>query len=95
MRFVFVNVGKVDHELEFDNFTADSVVLDLSKAGNIPEDQRDEIVGDAAQNQVHEYAAPGGTTTVDFTPTKAGTYSFACNLPGHKEAGMVGTLTVQ
>ena len=29
-----------------------------------------------------------------FTPTTAGTYSYYCNVPGHKEAGMTGTLTV-
>ncbi len=38
---------------------------------------------------------PAGTTTaVSFTPTKAGTYYFWCNLPGHAQAGMVGKLTV-
>ena len=38
---------------------------------------------------------PAGTTTaVTFTPTKAGTYYFWCNLPGHAQAGMVGKLTV-
>lgn len=37
----------------------------------------------------------GRTGTVDFTPTRAGTYDFYCIQPGHKEAGMVGKLTVQ
>lgn len=38
---------------------------------------------------------PAGTTTaVTFTPTKAGTYYFWCNLPGHAQAHMVGKLTV-
>ena len=38
---------------------------------------------------------PAGTTTaVTFTPNKAGTYYFWCNLPGHGQAGMVGKLTV-
>lgn len=36
----------------------------------------------------------GATTAVHFTPTRAGTYYFYCNLPGHPEAGMVGKLTV-
>jgi uncharacterized cupredoxin-like copper-binding protein len=38
--------------------------------------------------------APGQSGTVSFTPNKAGTYSFYCNVAGHKEGGMVGTLTV-
>ncbi|HET9301820.1 MAG TPA: cupredoxin domain-containing protein, partial [Propionibacteriaceae bacterium] len=37
--------------------------------------------------------APGATEeTVINAP--AGTYEFYCNVPGHKQAGMVGTLTV-
>jgi uncharacterized cupredoxin-like copper-binding protein len=34
------------------------------------------------------------TTAVTFTPTRAGTYYFACGLPGQADAGMVGRLTV-
>lgn len=91
-----VNAGKIDHELEIDTdaFKPDNVVLDLSKAGNIPEDEHDEAVGDATQNEVHAYTGAGGTATVDFTPTEAGTFDFACNITGHKEAGMAGTITV-
>jgi len=37
---------------------------------------------------------PGETKTVTVN-APAGSYQFYCNVPGHKEAGMVGTLTVQ
>jgi uncharacterized cupredoxin-like copper-binding protein len=37
--------------------------------------------------------APGGVSTVTVT-LKKGTYTFFCPVPGHKAAGMVGTLTV-
>ena len=35
------------------------------------------------------------STTVTFTPARAGTFYFYCNLPGHAAAGMVGKLTVR
>lgn len=38
--------------------------------------------------------APGETKTVTIN-APAGTYEYSCNVPGYKEAGMVGTLTVQ
>ena len=37
---------------------------------------------------------PGTTATVLFTPTQIGEYEFECTIPGHKEAGMVGRVTV-
>jgi uncharacterized cupredoxin-like copper-binding protein len=30
-----------------------------------------------------------------FTPTTPGSYRFYCDIPGHPEAGMVGTLIVE
>ena len=39
-------------------------------------------------------AKPGQTATVDFTPTAAGTFEYICTIPGHKEAGMKGTVNV-
>jgi uncharacterized cupredoxin-like copper-binding protein len=38
---------------------------------------------------------PGKTGTVTFTPNAKGTFEFYCSIPGHKEAGMKGTLVVQ
>ena len=37
---------------------------------------------------------PGQTGSATIT-APAGTYEFYCNVPGHKAAGMVGTLTVE
>jgi plastocyanin len=37
---------------------------------------------------------PGETKTVTIN-APAGSYEYYCNVPGHREAGMVGTLTVQ
>ncbi len=37
----------------------------------------------------------GGTTEGTLVAPTAGTYDFYCSLPGHKENGMVGKLTVE
>ncbi len=39
---------------------------------------------------------PGQKANISLkVPNKPGTYQYVCTVPGHKEAGMVGTLTVQ
>lgn len=44
---------------------------------------------------VEEYKVkPGEMHLFTFTPPKAGEFKFVCAMPGHAEAGMVGTLTV-
>ncbi|MGC4105796.1 MAG: ScyD/ScyE family protein [Thermomicrobiales bacterium] len=44
--------------------------------------------------KVSMFMQPGESNSVTFTPP-AGSQEFYCNLPGHKEAGMVGTLTAK
>lgn len=36
-----------------------------------------------------------GTNNVTFTPNRSGTFSYYCAIPGHRERGMVGSLSVQ
>ena len=38
---------------------------------------------------------PGDIVSVTFTPRTAGTSDYWCAIPGHLEAGMKGTLTVE
>ncbi|MCA9922191.1 MAG: cupredoxin domain-containing protein [Anaerolineales bacterium] len=41
-------------------------------------------------------AMPGnGRATATFTPTEPGEYTIYCSVPGHREAGMIGTLIVE
>lgn len=37
----------------------------------------------------------GSSSTVEFTPTRSGTYEFYCAVPGHRQQGMLGALTVE
>jgi plastocyanin len=41
-----------------------------------------------------EVVGPGGTSVASAT-LKPGTYTFYCTVPGHRQAGMQGTLTVK
>lgn len=45
-------------------------------------------------NALKVVAKPGQTTTLEFTPSAAGTFEYVCTIPGHKEAGMKGTINV-
>ncbi len=62
-----------------------------------PEDEADDhaMSEDVHELDVHVAAHPnGGRSTVEFTPTESGEYEYYCTVPGHREAGMVGTLVV-
>jgi len=52
------------------------------------------IKTDKPAGSLKTVARPGQTTTLEFTPTAKGTYEFVCTIPGHKEAGMKGTINV-
>jgi uncharacterized cupredoxin-like copper-binding protein len=45
-------------------------------------------------NAAGQVVGPGGTSTVSAN-LKPGTYTFFCTVPGHRQAGMQGTLTVK
>lgn len=43
---------------------------------------------------IHVALPAHSTTAVAIKPTAAGTLQFYCAIPGHRDAGMAGTLTV-
>src|SRR5919201_5014664 len=51
-------------------------------------------IGGKGVNAAGPVVAPGDTSTVSAN-LEPGTYTFFCNVPGHREAGMQGTLTVR
>jgi len=50
---------------------------------------------DGSQELAKLTTQPGETKPLKFTPKDAGTYPIECDIAGHKEAGMTGTLTVK
>jgi uncharacterized cupredoxin-like copper-binding protein len=50
---------------------------------------------DGSQELAKTVVKVGSSATLEFTPTAAGDYQVDCNLPGHKEAGMIGKLVVK
>lgn len=78
-------------EFEFDPATLQvpaggEVKITLVNGGTIEHD----ITVDALSVKI--YATPG--QSVSGTATfAAGTYEFYCSIPGHKQAGMIGTIT--
>ncbi|SIS64558.1 plastocyanin/azurin family copper-binding protein [Salimicrobium flavidum] len=44
---------------------------------------------------IHMNATSGQTVRIKFIPQEKGTFEFFCSVPGHKEAGMVGSFIVE
>jgi len=67
-----------------------AVTINMSNPSSVPHGIAVEGNGVDKDGQT---VTSGGTSTVSVT-LKPGKYTFYCPVPGHKEAGMVGTLTV-
>jgi uncharacterized cupredoxin-like copper-binding protein len=92
-----IPVGEeVTVELTSDGVEHDFViegVADIAEVGGGDEEEHEmEDLPEADVEVVH--ADAGSTATGTVTVNEAGTYEVYCNIPGHREAGMVATLTV-
>ena len=66
----------------------DTVQINFSNPDVVPH-----LIDLPAFNQ-HIALAPGGEFTLEFVVDKTGSFPFVCSVPGHEEAGMVGSLIV-
>ena len=85
VKFVIRNGGQLDHELVFATLE-ENLAHGLEMAKN-PDMEHDDP--NAAK------VAPGDVQEIVWKFTNAGEFDFSCLIPGHREAGMFGTIVVQ
>ncbi len=85
VRFVAHNRGKLLHEMVLG--TPQALEEHAAVMRKFPDMEH------ADANMVH--VKPGATGRIVWQFTRAGEFEFACLLPGHFEAGMVGTIKVE
>ncbi len=52
-------------------------------------------IGNETKDILHVEADPGKEATVTFTPLDTGEFTIFCDVPGHRELGMTGTVVVR
>jgi uncharacterized cupredoxin-like copper-binding protein len=85
------NEGVLEHDFS---------IMEIPHSGEVMAEEMDEESGHDMSNvaeepEVHVASPPGGSHSVEFTPSQAGEYEYFCTVEGHKAAGMVGTLLVK
>jgi plastocyanin len=71
---------------------AGKVTIDFKNPQALPHDVKIESSGGEEIGGTETVAEGSDSATVNLKP---GTYTFYCSVPGHREAGMEGTLTVK
>lgn len=85
VKFVLRNNGKLEHEFVLAS-TADNLDHAEAMKANPDMDHND-------PNGKH--VAPSKSGEIVWRFTKAGEFEYACLIPGHREAGMIGTVVVK
>jgi uncharacterized cupredoxin-like copper-binding protein len=85
IRFVLRNSGALEHE--FVLATAEENARHAEQMKKNPDMEHDDPNGKRLK--------PKGTAEIVWKFTKAGEFQFGCLIPGHTEAGMVGTVVVK
>jgi len=85
IKFVITNAGLLAHEFILANTVDNLKHAALMK--KYPDMEHDDPNGKTVQ--------PGAKAEMLWRFTKTGTFEFSCLIPGHREAGMIGTVTVK
>lgn len=76
------NSDGIEHDLEIKDFS-------IITSNKISHDHHE-----GKNNLFHLHAKANSSSELTFTPTKSGEFEFYCTIPGHKESGMFGLITV-
>ena len=90
VELMLVNQDSLEHDFSILEIPVEAV----SSADPMSAEHQMQMGETAPEPVLHVAAVPGATNRLAFTPTKPDRYEFYCTVPGHKEAGMVGTLVV-
>jgi len=85
IRFIIQNKGQLKHEFTLASVQDNDKHAELMK--KYPDMEHDDPNGKTVDS--------GQTAEILWRFSKTGTFEFACLIPGHREAGMHGTVTVK
>lgn len=88
-RLTFSNSASQVHDFTVERMTVGTVRMQ----GGMTQDHN--MVQMSTAPAMHIAVAGGKSATLDFQPATPGDYEFYCSVPGHREAGMRGTLHVE
>lgn len=83
--------GQLSYDTKQLSAKAGKVTIDMSNSSPV---EHDVAIAQGSQVLGQTPVFTGGTKSVTLT-LKPGTYTFYCTVPGHRQAGMEGTLTVK
>jgi uncharacterized cupredoxin-like copper-binding protein len=94
IRFVVVNKGESEHD-----FTIGDAATQKAHRAEMAKMMEHGTMDHGPMGMHHDdpnavFLKPGETKELIWTFTRPGTFEFACNVPGHYEAGMRGRITV-
>jgi uncharacterized cupredoxin-like copper-binding protein len=69
----------------------ESVTLSFENVGSV---LHDFTIDDFNGERVHVEVQPGSSQSITLTMPDSGSWDFYCSVPGHRQAGMEGTLQV-
>ena len=97
VKFVFVNKGEQDHELSLGDSATQlkhrKMMQDMAAMPNMDMSKMPGHQG--MDDDTMLMTKPGEAKELVWQFTKAGTFEFACNYPGHAEVGMTGKIVVR